>query len=196
MQVRPQARAVLTLDQREVVLLHEALERILLKLQDIRSQTKRGQDGREDNAVTHVSFSDKTEVYRKEKRGRVDTLQWCGESEAELRRVFMFGSSWRERHSVYFAGLSTADLPRLAAMGGGSLLSPKTLSALVRDGHAELLRLLPTALWRLANLRGRCYRCYRCYRCCRCRRLEFCAMLHRTHLLEAMRTSSAIASGG
>lgn len=57
----PEAGEILTLDQREVVLLDEALEGVLLELEDIRGQTKRGQNGREDNAVAHVSFFDRTE---------------------------------------------------------------------------------------------------------------------------------------
>jgi hypothetical protein len=101
--------------------------------------------------------------------------RWCGESEAELRRVFMFGSSWRERPQcllrwaehrgsakTYCTGWRVRDL----------YLFPRTLGALVPDEHVELPRLLPTALWRLAS--PRCRRC-------RCRRLDICAMLHRTY---------------
>jgi hypothetical protein len=62
-----QARAAgrLTLDQREIVLLDEALEGVLLELEDIGSQTQRGQDGREDNAVTHDSGSGKNRSVKK-----------------------------------------------------------------------------------------------------------------------------------
>jgi hypothetical protein len=60
-----QAAGRLTLNQGEIVLLDEALEGVLLELVDIGSQTQRGQDGREDNAVTHVSCSGKNRSIRK-----------------------------------------------------------------------------------------------------------------------------------